>query len=271
MVISVIIVSYNTKDLTLKCIDSVFSSQGSLDLEVIVVDNGSSDGSLEELRDLLKSKSGKLKLIENGQNLGFSKANNQGIKEARGKYILLLNSDTIVKDDSLNKLVGFAEKTPDAGVIGPRLLNSDGSVQPSCFYLPTIGKAVKEFWFGQKGIFEKYSPKGDSPQEVEAVVGAAFLITPKAKEKVGALNEKYFFYFEDLDYCRKVRSIGLKVYYFPGAEVVHYHGISGKNEGSKKQKDRLVESSKIYHGIIGYYILTGIIWGAQKWRKYLKK
>ena len=106
-----------------------------------------------------------LKVIYNDGNYGYAKANNQGIKIAKGKYLLLLNNDTVVKKKSLGKLLKFADKKDDAGVVGPKLLNKDGSLQPSCFRFPTIVNAVKEYWLGEKGLFEKYAPKGKGPPD----------------------------------------------------------------------------------------------------------
>ena len=169
--VSVVIVNYNTKKITLECIESVIEE--GLTCEIIVVDNGSKDGSVEEFRKLQKKVSNFV-LIENAGNLGFAKANNQGIKVSKGKYVLLLNSDTKVKKGAIGKLVEFAEKTPDAGVISARLLNPDGSLQASCLFFPTIKNAILAYWFGKKGLFDKFAPKGKKPVEVEASVAAAF-------------------------------------------------------------------------------------------------
>jgi len=265
--LSIIIVGHNNKDLIIDCIKSIREDTSLKDKEVIVVDNGSTDGSQEAFKKLQE-----IILIENKENLGFAKANNQGIKRAGGGYILLLNSDTIVKKGSLGKLLAFAKKKKDAGVVGPKLLNIDGSLQPSCFRFPTIKNAIKEYWLGEKGLFEKYAPKGKKPNMVDAVVGAAFLMTPSALKKVGPLDERYFAYFEDIDYCRNVWRKGLKVYYYPGVEIVHYHGATFKKMAKKEDQWRkLIPGSKIYHGLFKHYLLTFILWLGQKWRKLLKK
>src|SRR3990167_950423 len=204
MNVSIIIVSYNTKKLTLATIASLFKEGSGVDFEVIVIDNNSQDGSVESLKKLQK-----IKLIRSKINTGFAFANNQGIKISKGKYVFLLNSDTIVK----------------------------------------------------KGLFEKYAPKSGEPIEVDSVVGAAFLITPEALKKVGKLDEKFFFYFEDIDYCRRVKRAGLKVYYYPGAEIIHYHGASGKKIADiANQWRRLIPSSKLYHGVFKHYLLFLIMW-----------
>lgn len=269
--LSIIIVSFNTEALTLAAIESVYKESSKIEKQIIVVDNDSKDGSVKSLRKLAESRKDFV-LIENNKNLGFAKANNQGIKRAKGKYLLLLNSDTIVKPGALGKMVEFAEKTPDAGVIGARLLNSDESVQPSCFHFPTVWRAISEYWFGKKGFFTQFAPLGQKPKEVEALVGAAFLLTPTALKRVGLLDERYFFYFEDIDYCRRVYKADLKVYYLPEAKIVHFGGASGK--GLVAQKDqwrRLIPSSKIYHGTFGHYLLLSVMWLGQKWEQFLKK
>ncbi|MFC1625070.1 glycosyltransferase family 2 protein [Patescibacteria group bacterium] len=268
--LSIIIVNYNTKKLVLDCFDSIKKEGSKISLEVIVVDNASSDGSKEVFKKLEKENK-EFILIDNKDNLGYAKANNQGIKISKGKYLLLLNSDTLVKKNALGNLVKFAEKTPDAGVVGSRLYNLDGSLQFSCYHFPTIKNAILEYFLGQKGLFEKFAPKGKKPVTVDALVGASFLITPKARKKVGVLDERYWAYFEDIDYCRQVWKNGLKVYYLPSSEIIHYHGASFKKASPDEAKRwrRLIPSSKIYHGVVKHCILNSIIWIGQKWQKLL--
>ena len=265
--LSIVIVCMNTKKLVLDCIDSIFDEGSKIKWEIMVVDNGAIDGTqpaIKKLQTIMKN----LFLIENKQNLGYSRANNQGMEKAQGEYIILLNSDTIVKKGALGKLMKFAQKTKNAGVIGPKLLNIDGSLQPSCFHFPTIRNAICEYWLGEKGLFEKYAPEGKKPATVDALVGAAFLITPKALKKVGLLDERYFAYFEDIDYCRQVWKNGMKVYYYPEAEIIHYHGATFKKMAQPKDRwKKLIPSSKIYHGFIKHYLLFGIMWTGQKCKK----
>ena len=222
---------------------------------------------------MLKTKNLKLITIFNNSNTGYAKANNQGIKIAKGKYILLLNSDTLVHKNSLGNLVEFAQETPAAGVVGPKLLNIDGSLQSSCFNFPTIKNAILEYFFGKKGLFDKYAPEGKNPETVDALVGAAFLITPEALKRIGVLDERYWAYFEDIDYCRQVWKKGLKVYYLPASVITHYHGASFKKATSDDATRwrRLIPSSKIYHGPAGHYIINGVIWLGQKWQKFFQK
>lgn len=270
MELSIVIVNLNTKDLTVGCIRSIEREAKDIKFEVLLTDNGSTDGSVEAFKKIKTEEfwKNRFTLILNKTNMGYAKANNQGIRRAKGKYILLLNNDTVVHKDALQNLVKFAEKTPDAGVVGSRLLNIDGTLQSSCFRFPTITNAIKEYWLGQKGLFEKFAPKGDDPVTIDSVVGAVFLITPEAKKRVGILDERYFAYFEDIDYCRQVWKKGLKVYYLPTSVITHYHGATFKKLADESQRwKKLIPSSKVYHGPIKHYIINAILWLGQKWQK----
>ncbi|EKE12507.1 MAG: hypothetical protein ACD_13C00191G0003 [uncultured bacterium] len=268
--LSIVVVNLNNKVLTLDCLRSIEKEAKDISFEVLVVDNGSNDGSVELLNSVRQEKywKNRLRLILNDNNTGYARANNQGIKKSVGEYLLLLNNDTLVHKDTLQNLLEFAKNTPDAGVVGARLLNIDGSLQKSCYHFPTIKNAIKEYWFGHKGLFEKFAPIGNEPAAVDSVVGAAFLITPEARKKVGVLDERYFAYFEDIDYCRQTWRRGLKVYYLPDAIITHYHGATFKklaNEGDQWKK--LIPGSIIYHGVIKHYILSLILWTGQKFQK----
>ena len=276
--LSIIVVSYNTQKLLKQCLKSLKLKAKSLklkmknekcqmlNLEVIVVDNNSTDGSKKMINDQWPM----VKLIANNKNLGFAKASNQGIKIARGKYILLLNSDTIVKRRALLELVNFAEKEKRAGGAAPRLLNTDGSIQASCFRFPSLRGAIKEFWLGNKGSFSKYFPNTSKPTVVDAAVGATLLLPQKTIKKIGLLDERYFMYFEDFDYCLRMKKEGLKLYYLPEVSIIHLHGASSKKIKSKPNQ-WLVESSKIYHGLFKHYLINAIIWSGQKWQKVKNK
>ncbi len=257
MTLSIIIVSYNTKRLTVQCLDSIERNKPSFSYEVIVVDNGSTDGTVDAIQ---RKKYKNTKVLINKKNLGFAKANNKGIQKSRGSYILLLNSDTKILNTALSQLVSFAQSHPDAGLVAPRLLNVDKTIQASCFRLPTITRAVKQYWLGQAGILDKYYPETETEVVVESVVAAAILITPETRKKVGLLNETFFMYFEDLEYCKRVNKAGLHVYYVPSITIVHIHGASGKGGVNRL----LIDSSKKYFGSVRYYLYTFILWSGQK-------
>jgi hypothetical protein len=265
MDLSVIIASYNTRELLGRCLKSVEREKGKLALEAIVIDNASTDSSPQ----MVKKEFPKVKLTVNRENLGFARAVNQGFREAQGKTILLLNSDTQLTKGGLAKLLEFEKKVGPA-IIGTKLINPDGSVQPSVFYLPTVKRAILEYWLGRKGYFAKYAPTGENPQEVEVVSGGAMLISRAVAEKIGLMDERYFMYFEDLDFCRRAHQAGFKVYYLPTVEIIHEHGASGKAlVDSANQWRRLVPSSKIYHGDARHYLINFILWSGQKLKDFL--
>ena len=242
--LSIIIVNFKTPLITKACVASIKKYPPEVTYEIIVIDNSM-------------------------DNIGFAAGNNKGIKMANGKYILLLNSDTQVQEGAINKLLEFAKKHQDAGAVVPKLLNIDGSIQASVYRFPTVCRAIRQYWFGEKGLLEKYVPE---TEVVEEAVMAAFLITPVCLKKVGLLSEKYFMYFEDFDYARRIKKADLKIYYLTDSEVVHQHGASGKNlADSENQWRRLIPSSKIYHGLAGHYIINGVIWLGQKWQKFFQK
>jgi len=261
MKLSIVIVSYNTKDILLQCLKSIQSSGYNDSYEVIVVDNNSTDGSLPAIKQL-----NNLIIISNSSNLGFSKAVNQGIKKAAGKFILLLNSDIIVKPKAIESLISYTENHPSVGLVGGRLLDPNNQPQPSAYHFPTAQRALQQFWFHKPHSYGKYLPDSQQPTIVDAVVGAVMLIPSKTLEKVGLIDEKYFMYFEDLDYCKHVYQKGLQVIYYPFAEFIHYHGASGKTQ-PKAVNQFLIKSSKIYFGLVKHYLINTIIWSGQKWQK----
>lgn len=238
MILSVIIVNFNTKDLLKDCLSSILRQAQGINFEVLVVDNGSTDDSTV----MIKEKFPQVSLIENKKNLGFAKANNQGIKRAGGKYILLLNSDTILKDNPLFRLIRFAEKHPQAGVIGGRLLNRDGREQPSVAPFFTLPKAFLWLLTGDRFLYS--SPR--KPCQVDWVMGAALMIKKEVIDKAGFLDEKFFMYMEEQEWCYRIKKAGWQVWFYPGAEI--FHLIRGSSpEG--RQKAIL----GIYQGLIYFY------------------
>lgn len=264
--LSIVVLNYNTGNVFKKCVDSILKTTKNLsspNAELILIDNASKDDSFQF--PIIS----RITAIKNTENVGFSRGYNQGIRKAKGKYILMLNPDTEVTHGAIQKILDFAKNTPDAAVVGPKLLNPNGTTQASAFRLPTVTNAVKEYWLGQKGLFSKYIPeKGPT----ESLVMAAYLLTPRALKEVGMLNERFFMYFEDLDYARRVKVAGLKVYYLPEAEIIHYHGVSGKGLVSQEnQWRRLIPSSITYHGRVKHYLINFILWSGQKWQKLFSR
>ncbi len=219
MDLSIIIVNYNTRKLLEKCLESVFKSVGSVKFEVWVSDNGSIDGSIE----MMKQKFPQVKLIENNANLGFSKGNNVAIKQATGKYILLLNSDTEIKPDTLELSLKYMDEHEDVGIMGCKVLLPDGSLdQASRRKFPNPWNSfLRLFGFKKFSDYNIDSPI-DQEMEVDAVMGAYLLIRKSVIDQVGLLDEEYFMYGEDLDWCWRVKEAGYKVVYYPKAEITHF-------------------------------------------------
>jgi len=266
--LSIIILTWNTAKITKNCIRSINQHlKNKLDYEIILVDNGSTDNTTT----LLKNEDN-LSIIKNKQNYGFSKGNNIGAKKAKGDYLLFLNSDIEMTDSNLVNMLNYYVNKPNIGLIGPKFLNPDLSVQGSVFPPQTPLNALKEYWFNQKEAYSKYYPKSLSPQKVWSISGGAILINKNIFNKVDGWDERYFFYYEDLELCRQIRKLYLDIIYYPKMKVIHRHGASGSNlAGNENQWRRLIPSSKIYHGLVKHNLLFLIIWTGQRWQKLLSK
>ncbi|MGQ9631101.1 MAG: glycosyltransferase family 2 protein [bacterium] len=231
MVLSVVIVSYNVRELLLNCLDSIYRNPPPNDFEVFVVDNASSDGSAEAVRSAFPE----VKLIENRENAGFPKANNQGIANSKGKYILLLNPDTVVLDGALAKMIDFMEAHPECGILGPRILNPDMTWQRSCFTRLSLLSVLFNVLrlprlFPQSPFFSFHfygGWRGDSTREVDSVTGACLLIRREALNQIGPMDESLF-WTEDNDLCLRAKNSGWRVFFLHTAEVIHYIGESSK-------------------------------------------
>ena len=261
--LSIIITTYNSEKQIGFLLDSIYKDKGKINLEVIVVDNQSADNSL------LVAQDHKIKplCLQTGSNAGYSIAVNKGFKNARGDYFLILNPDTVVQKGTLGKLLGFAKDTSPLGAVVPRLLNPDGKPQASVFKFPTITNAIKKYFFNCQNCFAKYLPD-NRIQKVEVAVMAAFLIPRATIDVVGGLNEKYFLYYEDVEYCRRLRQNKLPVYYLPGAKIKHVHGASGRFKGHLASP--LLASARLYYGVFYSEVLNLILWVGHKWQVILR-
>ena len=216
---TIVVVNWNARDLLASCLRSVYAAVSGPHFEVIVVDNGSTDGSTAMVRDQFRQ----VQLIENQQNEGFAVANNQAIRASRGRYVLLLNSDTLVRQGALEAMVSFADRHPEVGIVGCKLLNADGSLQPSWARFPT-------FWSELRGRnVRRWRSLADEPAyEVDWVGGACLLARREAIDQVGLLDEGYFMYSEEMDWCYRMVQRGWRVCYLAAAEVTHLGGGSSK-------------------------------------------
>ena len=247
--LGIVIVNYNVRDLLRECLESVYDSRGNLSFEVCVVDNGSHDGSA----DMVAAEFPQVRLIQ-AENRGYAAGNNLGFREfgfreerddgvagATPRYVLLLNPDTVLSPLVLADMLAFMEEHPQAGVAGPRLVREDGSLDKACrrsFPTPEVAayrlSGLSQLFprsrrFGRYNL--TYLPP-DVTTQVDAVVGAFMLIRAKAMEQVGLLDEQYFMYAEDLDYCYRVKQLGWQIWYNASVTVLHYKGQSSRQRSS---------------------------------------
>ncbi|MCL4458610.1 MAG: glycosyltransferase family 2 protein [Chloroflexi bacterium] len=236
LLLSIVIVSWNVKDLLRACLRSVETEvrRSGLSVEVLVVDNASSDGSVA----MVMAEFPWVKLIVNDTNVGFTRANNQASSQAQGDYLLLLNPDTELRVGSLSSMTEFMEKHRDVGVLGPQLLYGDGIIQSSRRRFPTLATALVESTILQRympniGLLRRYYMT-DTPdneiQEVDWVVGACFMVRREALSQVGMLDERYYMYSEELDWCYRIKQAGWHVVYFPLAKVIHHEAKSSEQD-----------------------------------------
>ncbi len=230
--LSIVIVNWNVRDLLRRCLLSISNLQPPPSgLEMIVVDNASTDGSVQMVRTEFPG----VHTIANTENRGFPAANNQGIAIAQGRHVLLLNPDTEVVGDALTTMVGFADAHPDVGMVGPQLLNPDGSVQSSRRRFPTLATAFFEStWlqpYAPRRLLERYyvlDRPDDAVQDVDWLYGAALMARREAIAQVGPLDERFFMYSEELDWCRRFRKADWRVVYLPAAQIIHHGGKSSE-------------------------------------------
>lgn len=244
--LSVIIINYNTKKITADCIRSIVKNTKGVDYEIIVVDNASTDRSVEVLENL-KKKISNLKLIRNKENRGFGSGNNQGIKIAKGEFILLLNTDTIIHNNILSEMVEWMRKNKKVGVASCALKNPDGSLQGTGGHFPDLFRVFAWMFFLEDiplldTLIKPFHPiHGQSPfykgtgqftkrREQDWVTGAYLLTRRKVIEQVGYFDEDYFMYTEEVDYCYRVKKAGWKVWYLPAWSITHLGGASSTAE-----------------------------------------
>ena len=242
--LSIIIVNWNTRELLAECLESVVRGQESgaggleseglipdprsLIPEVLVVDNASTDGSAAMVRERFPW----VRLIENRENVGFARANNRAIRESTGRYVLLLNPDTVVRPDALSALVCFMAAHPEAGAAGARLINPDGSLQVSAQPFPTLGR---ELWrllhmdaFHPFSAYPRTRWRSSESVAVDVVQGACLMVRRTALAQIGLLDPDYFMYSEEVDLCKRIRKAGWRIFWVPQATVIHWGGQSSR-------------------------------------------
>ena len=249
--LSIIIVNYNTKDFLKKCLESLYSSiaGSSLLVEIIIVDNGSTDGSLQFINSL-KEKDLNLKIIDNKSNLGFAKANNLAIKKSSGRYVLFLNPDTIVQKETLKIMIEFMDKNPKVGASTCRVELTDGRLDQACHRgFPTVWNSFCYFSglekvFPKSKIFAGYSLTYlplDKTHEIDAGCGAFLIVRQPVGETIGWFDEDYFWYGEDLDFCYRLKQKGWQVMFVPTTKIIHWKGAAS---GILKHSQKVSSASK---------------------------
>ncbi len=238
MDVSIIIVNYNTCKLTVECIQSVYDSQLDYQYEIFVVDNASVDGSVLAIRQSFSN----VTVIANKENVGFSRANNQAIRAAKGRYILLLNSDTVVQENTIYEMLQFMDKNDNIGASGCKVVLPDGSLDQACHRgFPT---PAASFYY-MTGFAKRYPNNPtftgyhltylnmDETHEIDCLVGAYMLVRRKAIEQAGLLDETFFMYGEDIDWCYRIKEAGWKIVYYPLVSIIHYKGASSRKKPFK--------------------------------------
>lgn len=261
--LSIVIINYRTRPLIINLLKSLYNPASGFDPlrdEVILLDNGSQDGCIEEVGKSFPQ----VKLIPEVENVGFPKGNNLCIEYSKGEHILLLNSDIEVLSGSITKLFRWTEKFNSKAVTVGKLQFPTGQYQDSCFDLPTVSGAFKEYYLKQKGSYFMFRPPDGQPTSVEGAVMACFLIPRQVFNRVGKLWSKAFTYFEDVDYCRRLLKQHIPIYFCPNAVFIHHHGATSKKIGQDRAYAMLKDASYKYHGFFNYSLLWLILWLGQK-------
>lgn len=243
MDISVVIVNWNTKDMLLECLRSLENQTGNFKKEVIVVDNGSTDGSQEAVREIFPE----VQIIENNANLGFAKANNIGMKASKGRYVCLVNSDVKVLDGCLDRLIRYMDQDVSIGIIGPKILWPDMTLQDSCRKCPSIWNNICEFvhlnrlfptsifFSGEHMIFFDHL----TIRNVEGLVGCFLMIRKAALVEIGLFDERFFIYFEETDLCKRFYEKQWLILFYPEAQAIHYGRKSSSKDASRFSFEQL--------------------------------
>jgi GT2 family glycosyltransferase len=266
MDISIVIVSWNARAYLEECLHSLRECHSSRSIEIVTVDNASTDGSPE----MVATEFSEVTLIRNNSNFGFAKANNIGVRAASGQYIALINSDVRVLPNCLDRLADFLDRNPGVGNVGPRILNHDLSLQSSCRKFPTLWNNFCEA-SGLHRIFPRlpfFSTEHmlyfahDRVRTVDVLVGCFWMLRREAWENIGVLDENFFIYAEDVDWCRRCWNVGWKVAFCPEAEAVHYRAASSANDPARfavEQQRAVLRYWDKYHGWASCLGIRGIL------------
>lgn len=263
--VSVIVVNYNTGHLLARMFAALDAAKGDLNLEIIVVDNASTDNSIE----ILETQYSNVTLIKSSTNVGFGRANNQAVSRVHGRYVLLLNTDAFVATDTLEKTIGFMESHPRCGVLGVKLVGEDGALQPSCRYFPTpsnvfLQRTGLSRFFPHTRLVDDMDWDHNSVRACDWVPGCYYLVRSEIVNRLGLFDPRFFLYYEEVDHCRRVKQAGFDVVYYPDTEVVHIGGESAKTLNAISKVGRQISSLQIESELLyfrKYYGPSGLIQG----------
>lgn len=258
--LSVILVSYNTAEMTLDALKSLYEGAQDIDMQVFVIDNASRDNSVEKIRRNYPQ----VHLIENHRNVGFGRANNQALPLLNSQFVLLLNTDAFIKEDTLQKSLQFMKMHPRCGILGVKLLGRDGELQPSCRYFPTIINIFLSRT-GLNRIFSSIQMIDDmkwdhaSARKCDWVPGCYYMIRNEVIGQVGLFDPLYFLYYEEVDHCKAVKNAGWDICYFPDTSVIHIGGESAKSQGEITSSGRQIKALQIESEILYFRKQNGAL------------
>lgn len=261
--LTVVIISYNTAHLMEPLFEAIDAGRGALRIQIVVVDNASRDNSVE----ILRNKFHDAELIENATNVGFGRANNQAVPIARGRFVLLLNTDAFVAPDTLTQTTEYMDQNPDCGVLGVKLVGRDGSLQPSCRYFPTpwnifVALVGLQRLFPATRLVDDMTWDHDTVRKCDWVPGCYYLIRRDVIDRLGLFDPRFFLYYEEIDHCQRVKRAGWSVVYYPFTNVIHLGGESAKSDAAvtdagKQNSELRIESELLYFR--KYFGLSGLI------------
>lgn len=281
MKLSILIVSWNTKALLGKCLDSILQFSPPFPYEVIVVDNASSDGSAEAVASAYAARP-EIRLIRSAENLGFARGNNAAYEASQGELVLLLNPDTEVLAGALQSLARYLDEHPQVSIVGPKILSPDGTLQPSVRRFPDIWSSVLVFsglhrvWRPRRYLMDDFSY--DREAAVDQVMGAALLTRRSIIKRLGFLDEKFWLWYEEVDFCKRAQAAGFGVMFYPGAAIIH-KGAQSFSQLAVYERKKIVAKSLLYYfrknggsrEVLAIRIIMPLVLGGAKLLQLLQK
>ena len=263
--LSVSIVNCGNRDLLAQCLESIYRTIRQITFEVWVVDNGSTDGSAE----MVRARFPQVAVIETAERLGYAASQNLALRRCRGRYVLVFNEDMLVMPGALEVMVAFMDAHPDAGMVGCRLLNVEGSLQPSCRAFPNLwiqlfrSLYLDKLFPGNRWTGANYMSYWghDTVREVDVIKGCCMLVRREVLEQVGLMDERFFLYYEETDWCYRTRRAGWKVYFTPDAEIIHYGEQATGRELARMtliQHQSLLKYFRKHHGRASAAVVRGL-------------